>query len=315
MVDEHHSGVGGPLAESTNEGIRALRIGVAGLALTAAAQTALLLVSGSVALLGDTLHNGVDVAATAVVWLAFVISRRDRTEGFSFGFHRVEDLASLIVVLLIAGGAGLVVYESVTAFGEEQAFERPVLVLLAGVVGLAGNEGVAQYKIRVGRRIGSGALIADGRHSRADGLTSGGVIAAAVGLMLGAGWLDATVGLFIGVLIAREAVVSGRDTLLRLLDHSDGETRQALVKIAAAIDGIEHVNELRVRRVGRISHVVASVCIPAEVTFARAHDITEELRHAWVHALPPGSVVDIHADPYSPGEAVPHLVGPEHGAA
>ncbi|NJD66329.1 MAG: cation diffusion facilitator family transporter, partial [Chloroflexi bacterium] len=154
---------------STRDGVRALKVGVAGLGLTTVFQVALVLLSGSVALLGDTLHNGVDVAGTAIVWLAFIVTKRQRTTRFSYGYHRVEDLAGLAVVALIAGSAVLVIYESVRAFGETPELHRPWLVLVAGLGGFAGNEAVAQYKIRVGKRIGSSALLADGQHSRADG--------------------------------------------------------------------------------------------------------------------------------------------------
>lgn len=295
-------------AGSSEDGVRALKIGVAGLALTTLFQAVLLFYSGSVALLGDTLHNGVDVAATAVVWVAFLITGRDRSARFSYGFHRIEDLAGLVVVALIAGGALLVLLESMMAFGDEVDVARPWLVLVAGVVGFAGNEGVAQFKIRTGRRIQSAALVADGQHSRADGLTSLGVVAAAVGLLLGTHWLDATVGLVIGLVIAWTAFESGREVLYRLLDHADPFLLVQLEHIAAEFESIDHVNELRVRQLGRTVHVVANVCLPADFPFVRAHDVTEQLRQRWLEVLPPGSIADIHADPFSPDE------GPVHAA-
>lgn len=298
----------GTLAQSTTEGVRALKVGVAGLAATTVLQAALLALSGSVALLGDTLHNGVDVLGTAVVWVAFRATMRARSERFSFGFHRIEDLAGLFVVALIAASAGLVFYESIRAFGNEIDANRPWLVLAAGVVGFAGNEAVAQYKMRAGRAIGSAALVADGRHSRADGLTSIGVVVAAIGLLTGQDWLDATIGLLIGVVIAWTAWESGRDVILRLVDASDPGMRAELEHVAEEIEGIEHINDLRFRSVGRTVHVVASVCMPADYRLAVAHETAERLRGAWLHALPPGSIVDIHVDPYTPGEGSPHPI-------
>ena len=293
-------------AGSTRAGVRALAIGVAGLAATTVFQVVLLLLSGSVALLADTLHNGVDVLGTAVVWGAFRLASRERTERYSFGYHRFEDLAGLVVVLLIAASAVLVLYESVTAFGADVDIRRPWLVLLAGVVGFVGNEGVAQFKIRTGNRIGSAALTADGQHSRADGLSSLGVVAAAVGLMAGARWLDAAVGLGIGLLIAWTAVQAGREVLLRLLDHADPQLRHQLDHAAESVAGFEHVNDVRIRQAGRTVHVVASVCIDADTTLSASHCVSEQLRDAWLLVLPPGSVVDIHVDPYTLGQPTPH---------
>jgi len=294
---------------STRAGVRALRIGVAGLAVTTAIQVALYWLSGSVALLGDTLHNGVDIAGTAIVWVAFALTRRDRSERFSFGYHRFEDIAGLAVAFLIAASAVLVLYESAMAFGNESDLGRPWVVLVAGLVGIIGNEGVALFKIRTGRRIGSAALIADGRHSQADGLSSLGVVVAAVGLMAGIHWLDPAVGLAIGLLIAWTAVESGRDVLLRLLDSSDPNIRAELLDVAHQVEGVEHINDLRLRQLGRTVHVVANVCMPGAFTLTRAHATAEELREAWLHHLPPGSAADIHVDPFTAGEPSPHHAG------
>lgn len=291
---------------STKEGVRALKVGVAGLGATAILQAGLLLLSGSVALLGDTLHNGVDVLGTALVWLAFLITRRQRNQRFGYGYHRLEDLAGLAVVVLIAGSALLVLYESATAVGESRELSRPWLVFAAGAIGFVGNEAVAQYKLRVGKRIESAALVADGQHSRADGLTSLGVVGAAVGIWLEQPRVDAAIGLAIGILIAWAGYQAGRDVLLRLLDHGDPEVRHQLEHAAEDVGGFDHVNDLRIRHSGRTVHLVAHVCMPAEYTLVRAHEVAEDLRQAWLHVLPQGSVVDVHADPFDAESGSPH---------
>ena len=291
---------------STRDGVRALQVGVVGLGVTTAFQAALLLMSGSVALLGDTLHNGVDVAGTGIVWIAFLVTKRSRTQRFGYGYHRVEDLAGLTVVMLIAASSVLVFYESIRAFGGSRDLVRPWLVLIAGVAGFGGNEAVAQYKLRVGKRIGSSALVADGQHSRADGLTSLGVVAAAIGIMLDQRWLDAAVGLAIGGLIGWAAYESGRDVVFRLLDRGDPETRNLVEHTAEGVSGFDHINDLRIRHSGRTVHLVAHVCMPSDYSLVEAHEVTEELQLAWLNVLPPGSVVDIHADPFDARGGSPH---------
>jgi cation diffusion facilitator family transporter len=307
LEDSHGHSHTRSLDVSTRDGVRALKVGVAGLGLTTAFQVVLLLLSGSVALLGDTLHNGVDVAGTGIVWLAFIVTKRQRTTRFGYGYHRVEDLAGLAVVGLIAASAVLVIYESVRAFGEAPEIPRPWLVLVAGLVGFAGNEAVAQYKIRVGKRIGSSALVADGQHSRADGFTSLGVVAAAIGIMVDQPRIDAVVGLGIGVLIGWAAYESGRDVILRLLDHGDPEIRHQLEQAADEVAGFDHINELRIRHSGRTVHLVAHVCMPADYSLVQAHNVAEDLRQVWLAGLPPGSVVDVHADPFDAEQGSPHL--------
>ena len=297
---------------STRDGVRALKVGVAGLGFTTAFQVLLLLLSGSVALLGDTLHNGVDVIGTAMVWVAFIVTKRRKTTRFGYGYHRLEDLAGLAVVALIAASALFVIYESARAFGDSPAIQRPWLVLLAGVVGFIGNEAVAQYKLRVGKRIDSAALVADGQHSRADGLTSLGVVAAAAGIMLGQPRIDAAVGLAIGVLIGWAAYSSGREVILRLLDHGDPEVRHQLEHAAESVAGFDHIKKLRLRHSGRTVHLVAHVCMPSAYSLVQAHDVAEELRAAWLHVLPPASVVDVHADPFDRETGAPHLKEAAH---
>ncbi len=301
-----HPHVAATFAGSTAEGVRALKIGVAGLALTSALQAVLLFFSGSVALLGDTLHNGVDVIGTAIVWVALVVAGRARNERFSFGYHRFEDLAGLVVVALIAGSAALVVFESASAFGGGGSLERPWIVFAAGLVGFAGNEGVARFKIHAGRRIGSAALEADGRHSRVDGLSSIGVVVAALGSLSGVDWLDATVGLGIGLFIAWTAAQSGRAVLFRLVDRADPALRRELEAVAQEVPDMGHLTDIRLRQTGRTVNVIASVCMPADYPVGRAHDTAEDLRLAWLNVLPPGSMVDIHVEPYTPGEHSPH---------
>jgi cation diffusion facilitator family transporter len=172
--------------------------------------------------------------------------------------------------------------------------------MAAGVVGFLGNEAVAAYKIRVGRRIGSLALESDGHHSRADGLTSVGVVAAGAGALLGFGSLDAIVGLVVAGVIGWSAYVMGREALVRLLDGSDPRLAGRLLLEAQVASGVEHVNDVRVRHSGRTVHVVLSICVEATSSLGAAHATAEALERRLMAVLPPGSAVDIHIDPYTP---------------
>lgn len=302
----HRHGLHGAELPSTSEGLAAVRIGIVGLALTTLAQAALVVLTGSVALLSDTAHNGVDVLATVVVGLAFMVTRRQRTARFSFGYHRAEDLAGLFVVGLIGLSIGVVVYESIMALKTGSDVSHPWVVLGAGAIGFVGNEAVAQYKTAVGRKIESHALIADGAHSRADGLTSLAVVAAGIGVLSGFSWVDSVAGLLVAAVIGWTGYGPAREVFVRLLDGADVSLVERLTGLSAGVAGVEHVNDLRVRHTGRTTQVVASVCMPADFSLRRAHDVCETLRDAWLHALSAGSTVDIHVDPYQAGSLVPH---------
>lgn len=299
---QHNAGA----AALTAEGLRAVRVGVAGLTLTMLAQAALLVATGSIALLADTAHNGIDVLGTLVVGVALGVSRRGRSERFGFGLHRSEDVAGLFVVALIGFSAALVLFESINGLSSGTPATRPWVVLAAGLIGFSGNEAVAQYKIRVARAIGSQALAADGTHSRSDGFTSLGVVAAAIGMLLGQQWIDPAAGVVIGIVIAWTGYQVARPLFVHLLDGADPQMVRRLGELSASVADIVHVNDLRVRHAGRTVQVVSSVCVPAYLSLDRAHVAAENLRGAWMHELPAGSTVDIHVDPYVPGVPVPH---------
>jgi cation diffusion facilitator family transporter len=180
---------------SSRAGLRALWISLAGLAATAGLQAAVVLFSGSVALLGDTLHNLADALTAVPLGIAFLLGRRPATRAYTYGFGRAEDLAGLVIVLVIAGSAGLAGVTAIERLLHPRPMSHPGWVLAAGVIGFLGNELVARYRIAVGRRIGSAALVADGLHARTDGFASLAVVLAAAGSWAGLVWADPVVGL------------------------------------------------------------------------------------------------------------------------
>jgi cation diffusion facilitator family transporter len=177
-----------PALEGSAEGIRALKVSLVVLLVTATVQLAVVLVAGSVALLADTVHNAADALTAVPLWIAFVIGRRARNRRYTYGYGRAEDLAGLFIVAVIALSAVVAGYESVRRLVDQRPVTGVGVVIVAGLVGFAGNEIVAGYRIRVGRRIGSAALVADGLHARADGITSLAVVAGAIGVLADSRW-------------------------------------------------------------------------------------------------------------------------------
>jgi cation diffusion facilitator family transporter len=187
--------------ESSKEGIRALKISLLALGATAFAQLAVVFLTGSVALLADTIHNFSDALTAVPLWFAFVLARRSPTRRYTYGYGRAEDLAGVFIVAMIAFSAVVAGWESVHRLLDPQPITNVGAVLAAGVLGFAGNEAVAVYRIRVGRKIGSAALVADGLHARTDGFTSLAIAAGAIGVMPGYPLADPIVGLLITVAI------------------------------------------------------------------------------------------------------------------
>jgi Co/Zn/Cd efflux system component len=155
--------------EADVRGRRALWISLGVLALTAGVQAVVVTLTGSVALLGDTLHNVADALTAVPLLVAFWLARRPANDRFTYGYGRAEDLAGLFVVAMIALSSILAGWEAIDRLFHPREVEHVWAVAAAGVVGFCGNELVARYRIRVGREIGSAALVADGLHARTDG--------------------------------------------------------------------------------------------------------------------------------------------------
>jgi cation diffusion facilitator family transporter len=245
--------------ESSSRGIRAVKISLLGLGATSLFQVAIVLISGSVALLADTVHNFSDALTAVPLWIAFVLGRRPASRTFTYGLGKAEDLAGLFIVAMIALSAVVAAVESIRRFFEPQPVHNLGWVLAAGLVGFAGNEMVAIYRIRVGRRIGSAALLADGIHARTDGFTSLAVVAGVVGIWLGFPLADPIVGLLISAAIGVLLWGTVRDVGRRLLDGVDPALSDRLSALVA--ENAPEGSSSRLRWSGHRLH--AEITIPA----------------------------------------------------
>ncbi len=297
--------------EGSSDGIRALAISLALLLATAGVQALVVVASGSVALLGDTLHNAADALTAVPLWLAFRLSRRPPTSRFTYGYGKAEDLAGLAVIALIAASAALAGYEAIDRLLHPEKVSHLGFVMVAAVVGAVGNEVVAQYRIRVGRRIGSAALEADGIHARTDGVTSLLVLIGAVGVALGAQWADAVVGLVITAAIVIVGYQAVRSVGQRLLDAVDPAIVQRISTVVGAVDGVESVTEVRARWAGHRLLAQVRLSVDGDLSVIRAHEIAEVAHHELLHHVSNLSEAIIHVDPSGPG-IDPHAATRHH---
>ncbi|WP_199562336.1 cation diffusion facilitator family transporter [Micromonospora deserti] len=288
-----------PALESSRVGLRALWISLVGLGVTALAQAAIVVVSGSVALLGDTLHNVADALTAVPLAIAFLLGRRAATRAYTYGYGRAEDLAGVIIVLVIAGSAVAAAWTAVDRLLHPTQVTHLPWVAAAGLVGFVGNELVAQYRIRVGRRIGSAALVADGLHARTDGYTSLAVLAAAGGAALGWHWADPVVGLAIAVAITFVLKDAAREVYRRLMDAVDPELVDQAETALRAVNGVQDVTAVRLRWIGHHLHAEADIVVNADLTLVTAHEIAADAEHQLTHAVPRLTTATVHTDPDS----------------
>ena len=297
---DHTHSVDDAMRDSAS-GIRAVKISLAVLGVTALAQLAVVALSGSVALLADTVHNFSDALTAVPLWVAFSISRRAATRRYTYGFGRVEDLAGLFVVAVIAVSAVVAVVESIRRLVNPMPLSHLGWVAVAGVVGFLGNEVVAVYRIRVGKRIGSAALRADGMHARADGLTSLAVVAGAIGAAMGFPAADPIVGLAIAVAIGIVLTYAARDVFGRLLDRVDAELVDRAAAVLADQPGVRGVRRVRMRWVGHQLEADAELDVDPSLSLSDAHSVAHNAEHELGHSIPKLGSVIVHAYPAHPG--------------
>ena len=246
------------------------------LGVTAALQLGIVVLSGSVALLADTIHNVGDAATAVPLWIAFLFARRRASARFTYGFGRVEDLAGVIVVLIIVGSAIVAGYEAIHRLLHPQPITFLGWVVAAGLVGFVGNEWVAVFRIRVGRDIDSVALIADGYHARTDGLTSLAVVLGALGVWLGFPAADPLIGLVITAMIFGIVWQSTQAVFTRLLDGVDPAVIEEITHAVQHTPEVQEVTQVRVRWVGHRLHAELNIAVSPHLSVAQGHAIATD---------------------------------------
>ena len=259
--------------ESSQQGIRALKISLLVLLATAGAQAFVVVLTGSVALLADTIHNFSDALTAVPLWIAFVLARRPPTKRFTYGLGRVEDIAGLFIVLMIALSALVAGYESVHRLIEPRDITNAWVVLAAGIIGFAGNELVAAYRIRIGQKIGSSALVADGLHARTDGFTSLAVALGAMGVLAGFPLADPIVGLMITVAILVVLKGAATEVFRRLLDGVEPGLVDQAERSLDGTPGVLGVGSIQLRWIGHRLHAETSIEVDPSLDLGAAHDI------------------------------------------
>ncbi len=278
------------------DAVRAVVVSAVALGAASAIEFAAAAASRSAGVLADGLHNAGDVVTTFILLFAFALARRPATRRFPSGYGRIEDVATLLIVVVIVVTAALAAFESIRKLFQPEDYGNIPFSLAAAAVGVVANLAVSEYKVRVGRSLGSTALEADGVHSRIDALVSAGAFAG-IGLAgLGLRLADPVAGLVITAAILYILVGTLRQLFLRMMDAVDPHVTEDLAAAAAQVDGVLGVHDIRARWVGRELVAVMHIDCSAEASLADAHTLAQRVEHAVAHAVPEARV-DIHMDP------------------
>ncbi|MFF8265211.1 cation diffusion facilitator family transporter [Streptomyces virginiae] len=298
--------------ETSKEGMRTLWLSLAVLGLTTVVQAAVVALSGSVALLGDTIHNAADALTAVPLGIAFVLGRRAANRRYTYGYGRAEDLAGVAIVLTIAASSALAAYTAVDRLLNPREITHLWAVAAAALVGFIGNEWVARYRIRTGRKIGSAALVADGLHARTDGFTSLAVLFGAGGAAIGWRYADPLVGLLITLAILAVLRGAAREVCRRLMDSVDPALVDNAERALRGVDGVRGLGQVRMRWIGHALRAEADIVVDPQLTVVQAHELAVAAEHALIHAVPRLTAATVHTDhTHSAGQ---HAVLAHHGA-
>ena len=293
----HVHGIVDPTITTTARGLWAVKWSFIALFVTALLQLAVVILSNSVALMADTIHNFGDAATAIPLSVAFVLARRPPSRRFTFGLGRVEDLAGLAVVLTISASAAVAAYVAIQRLVHPQPVSNLGAIVLASIIGFVGNEAVAIFRIRVGKQIESAALVADGYHARTDGWTSLAVLGGAVGVYAGYPIADPMIGLLITTAILAIVWGSGKMVVSRMLDGVEPEVIDHIRTVAGTVHGVTGVADVRARWLGHRLRADVNISVRRELRVDAAHDIAMAVEHQLQHHLQFLSSAIVHVAP------------------
>ena len=284
--DHSHADLAGDAAFLDNQlAIRTVWIALIALGATTALQVVIYLASGSVALLADTVHNLGDALNSLPLLIAFYFARRAASRRYTYGYGRLEDIAGIFIVISIGFSAAYILLESVERLFNPRELENLEWIALASLTGFVGNELVAMMQIRVGRRIGSDAMVADGQHARVDGLTSLAVLIAVFGALIGLPILDPIVGIIVAIAIVGITWNAIKAVWHRLMDAVDPHLVEHLEAHLLAIDGVDDVLTLRLRWVGHRMYGAVKLRLSADMTLEESQALVQAAQHEAGHVI------------------------------
>ena len=293
----HSHGVVDPSIATSERGLWAVQWSGIILIAVAVLELVVVLLSHSTALLADMIHNFGDAATVVPLWVAFLMARRMPGRGFPFGYGRVEDLAGVLIVAVLIANAMFAGYAAVSRLMHPEPVTHLGIVAAMSIISFLGNEGIAILRIKVGREIGSAALIADGQHARVDGWTALAVLVGALGVWFGIPLADPIMGIVITIAILGVVWSSAKTIFTRILDGVEPSVIDDLQRAATEVAGVQGVTDVRARWIGHRLYAEANIVVASALTVGEGHTIAAAVQHQLVRHVPHVQDAMIHVCP------------------
>jgi cation diffusion facilitator family transporter len=278
---------------------RALALSALGLFATGALELVLAVLTHSVGLLSDALHNLSDVSTSALVFFGFRVSKRPSSTRFSYGYERAEDLAGLGVALVIWGSAVFAGIESYRKLIDHGTTTHLAWGMAGAVIGMVGNQVVARYKGAVGRKIQSATLVADARHSWLDAISSLGALVGLILVAIGHPLGDPIAGFAITVFIAHVGYEVTSDVVIHLMDGVDPVILGRTESVATSVPGVLGAT-VRGRWTGRSLRLEVVSEVEPTMTVATSRALAHLVEREVLQSVGEARVVDVWIHPAGP---------------
>ena len=260
----------------------------------------------SMAMVADAIHSASDVFSTLIVMVAVVIAGKPEDEDHEYGHERFESVAAIILAVILAG-TGLEIgrsgLESIVQGAYLEAAIPELSALIMAVASIVIKEWMYLYTKRIGRRIGSDALIADAYHHRSDSLSSIGSFIGIGAARLGLPIMDPLASLVICLFILHSAWEIFSEAQRKLTDHAmDPETVAKIRRLVGQTPGVKALDELKTREFGTRCYVDCEIGVDSSLSLVEAHEIAESVHEGIEKSFPMVKHCTVHVNPYLSGE-------------
>ena len=260
-------------------------------------------ISGSIVLLSDALHSVADAFEILFIWLGFKISQRKPTEKFPYGFYKAESISALVVSLLILFAGYQIAQESYERIFSSYDLKLPQIAIAVAILDAILMYLLGRYELKIGKKINSQSLIADGKESKLHIISSSLVVLGILSSYFGFLGIEGIAGLLLSLFIFKIGIESTRDSVFSLMDVSPSKEIEKEIKtILESVESVKDFSGLRLRKSGPFIFGEVSIKIKKFVAVERAHEISDKIEKDVKAKVPQIDSFTIHMEPFSPFE-------------
>ncbi|MCD6522880.1 MAG: cation diffusion facilitator family transporter [Candidatus Diapherotrites archaeon] len=258
-------------------------------------------ITGSTALVTDAFHSLADLIAAASSWFGLKISQRKPDEIFPYGYYKAENLAGLVVALVILYAAATLLFEGFSRIGKPATIHEPMLAIATSIVSIGIAFLFYKYLKAVGEKINSPSLKANANDKLVDMASSSLVFIALVASYLNIPYIEGIVTVLISFLVMKIGLETAKDSVLALMDVSPSkDIEKRLESVLLSVKGVRKIKNLKLRKAGPFVFGDVEIEVKGSIDVKRAHSITEEIQKSVKRNIKEIEFITVHVEPHKP---------------